>query len=249
MNQQTNEDKKTCCVPIIPCIFFPYPVKVLATDTCYPTGFEAKGLLYETGEVVIEYPFKDQQGNAPKSGDDGTAIDIHTIVLPNGEEMDKPTWREVDQAPGYDRRLAEAIDMMGEAEFEYGEGEGSGTFGQTVQAKANVLKLVGLPYAYLPAQIGLKDEPEERLFDVPQKVLSVMMQDVVDDYDTPEQVPEWGWVEANAAYAHTSNGKDGVWEFTLNLSRTFTGDPGRLATVIAAAREEGAAYLLIHQGT
>ncbi|PNE59937.1 hypothetical protein A8H39_01960 [Paraburkholderia fungorum] len=249
MNQRTNEEKKTGCVPIIPLMFFPYPVKVIATDTCYPVDFEAKGFLYETGEVVIEYPFTNEKGIPPKSDDGSSAIDIHTIVLPNGEEMDRPAWEEIAQAPAYDRRLAVAIDMMGEAEFEYGEGEGAGTFDQTVQAKANVLKLVGLPYAYLPAQIGLKEEPEERLFEVPQTVLSVMMQDVVANYETPDQVPEWAWVEANAAYVHSRNGNDGVWEFTLNLSCTFEGDPGRLAPVIAAARAEGAAYLIIHQGT
>ncbi|MGF6604024.1 hypothetical protein P3T23_008779 [Paraburkholderia sp. GAS448] len=249
MNEKTNEANKTGCVPIVPRTFFPYPVKVIATDTCYPINFEAKGLLYETGEVVIEYPFKDQEGNAPKSADDGTAIDIHTIFLPNGEEMDKEDWKEVAEAPAYDRRLMASLCMMGDAEFDYGEGEGTDLFEQAVQAKANVLKLIGLPYAFLLAQLGIKGELEARVFDVPQKVLAVMMQDVADNYDTPDQVPEWAWVEANASYVHSRNATYGVWEFMLNPSCTFKGDPGRLAPVIAAARAEGAAYLLIHQGT
>lgn len=249
MNPQTNDEKKTCCVPIIPRSFFPYPVKVMSTDTCYPIDFEAKGLLYETGEVVIEYPFKDQKGNVPRSEGEGTAIDIHTIVLPNGEEMDKDDWREVAETPPYDRRLMASICMMGDAEFDYGEGEGTDLFEQAVQAKANVLKLLGLPHAFLLTQLGITNEPEKRVFETPQKVLSMMMQDVVDDYDTPEKVPEWTWVEANASYVHSRNGKYGVWEFMLNLSCTFEGDPGRLAPVIAAARAEGAAYLVIHQGT
>jgi len=143
MNQQTHE--ATCCVPIIPRTFFPYPVKVIATDTCFPIDFEAKGLLFETGEVVIEYPFKDQTGNGPKSGDDGTAIDIHTIVLPNGEEMDGEHWKEVAETPGHDRRLMASLAMMSDAAFNYGEGEGSSLFEQSVQAEANVRKLTGLP--------------------------------------------------------------------------------------------------------
>ncbi|UIF89306.1 hypothetical protein [Cupriavidus sp. UYPR2.512] len=59
MNQQTHEE--ICSVPIIPRMFFPYVVKVIASDTCYPIDFEAKGLLFENGAVVIEYPFKDPE--------------------------------------------------------------------------------------------------------------------------------------------------------------------------------------------
>ncbi|VVE35750.1 hypothetical protein [Pandoraea terrigena] len=249
MNPKANEAKRTDSVPIIPRTFFPYSVKVIATDTCYPIDFEAKGLLYETGDVVIEYPFKDQAGNAPQLEDDGAAIDIHTIVLPNGVEMDRHDWTEVADAPTFDRRLMASLCMMGDAEFDYGEGGGTLLFEQAVQAKANVCKLNGLPYAFLLGQLGIKEEGAARVFGAPQTVLSLMMQDVVDDYDIPDQVPEWKWVETNAAYVHSRNGKYGVWEFMLNLSVTFKGDPGRLGPVIAAARAEGAAYILIHQGT
>ncbi|MBP0639963.1 hypothetical protein [Cupriavidus sp. AcVe19-6a] len=247
MNQQAHEE--ICSVPIIPRMFFPYPVKVLATDTCFPIDFEAKGLLFETGEVVIEYPFKDKNGNDPKAGDDGSAIDIHTIVLPNGEEMGREDWKEVAVAPPHDRRLMASLGMMSDAAFTYGEGEGTSLFEQSVQADANVRKLTGLPYDYLLAQLGIGDLMANPGFEAQQKVLSVMMQDVVGDYDTPDQVPEWAWVEANASYVHSRNASDGIWEFMLNLSCTFEGDPGRLAPVITAARAEGAAYLIIHQGT
>lgn len=247
LNQQTHE--ATCCIPVIPRAFFPYLVKVIATDTCFPIDFEARGLLFETGEVVIEYPFKDQNGNGPTPGDDGTAIDIHTIVLPNDEEMGKEHWKEVAEAPAQDRRLLAALGMMSDAAFTYGEGEGTSLFEQTVQAKANVLRLIGLPYDFLLTQLGINERPVKVLFEAPQKVLSVMMQVVVGDYDTPDQVPEWAWVKANASYVHGRNGSDGIWEFMLNLSCTFEGDPGRLAPTITAARAEGAAYLIVNQGT
>ncbi len=122
-------------------------------------------------------------------------------------------------------------------------------FEQSIQADANVRKLTGLPYELLLAQLGISDQREKQPFDVPKKVLSAMMQDVVGDYDTPDQVPEWAWVEANASYVHSRNASDGIWEFMLNLSCTFEGDPGRLAPAITAACAEGAAYLIIHQRT
>lgn len=247
MNQQTHEG--TCRVPVIPGTFFPYLVKVIATDTCFPIDLEAKGLLFETGEVLIEYPFKDQNGNCPKVGDDGTAIDIHTIILPNDEEMGSEGWKEVAEAPAHDRRLMASLGLMSDAAFTYGEGEGLSLFEQSVQTEAQVRKLTGLPYDDLLAQLGISDPPGKPLFDAPQKVLSVMVSDVVGDYDTPDQVPEWAWVETNASYVHGRNGNDGIWESILNLSRTFEGDPGRLTPVITAARTEGAAYLIIHQGT
>lgn len=78
---------------------------------------------------------------------------------------------------------------------------------------------------------------------------SVMLQDVVGDYDVPEEVPEWSWIEANASYSHQGNGLEpGVWEFVLNLTRDFQSIPDRLAAVIAQARQRKLAYLILHQG-
>lgn len=81
------------------------------------------------------------------------------------------------------------------------------------------------------------------------EVAEVMMQDVVGDYDVPEQVPEWTWVAQNACFAHVRNGQDGIWEFFLNLSMQLPDIPERLKPVIADARERACAYLLVHQGT
>ncbi|KAF7962629.1 hypothetical protein AWV80_19415 [Cupriavidus sp. UYMU48A] len=223
-------------MPVIPRTFFPYPVKVIATDACSPIDFEAKGLLFETGEVVIEYPFKDKTGNGPKARDDGTAIDIHTIILPNGEEMGREDWKEVAVAPAHDRRLMASLGMMSDAAFAYGDGEGTSLFEQSVQADANVRKLTGLPYASLLVQLGVSAHMAKSEFEVPKKVLFATMQAFVGDYDTPDEVPEWAWVEANASYVHRRNASDGIWEFMLNLSCTFEGDPGRLAPAITSAR-------------
>ncbi len=83
----------------------------------------------------------------------------------------------------------------------------------------------------------------------PMTTRDVNMQDIVGDYDTPDQVPEWQWVERNASYGHRDNGKAGVWEFMLNLSRSFEDNPGRLQQTIDDARRAGVSYLLVHQGT
>lgn len=92
---------------------------------------------------------------------------------------------------------------------------------------------------------GKKDHPVNQ----PEKILSVMMQDIVGGYDTPDMVPEWGWVERVANYAHTQNGEYGIWEFVLNLSLEWDDVPDRLRPVISNAKANNIAYLLIHQGT
>lgn len=82
-----------------------------------------------------------------------------------------------------------------------------------------------------------------------QEIAEVMMQDIVGDYDLPDQVPEWNWVEKNASFAHTSNGKSGIHEFVLNLSNHWDDIPEKLKPVINQARSQGMSYLILHQGT
>ena len=82
-----------------------------------------------------------------------------------------------------------------------------------------------------------------------EKFASVLMQDVVGEYDTPDQVPEWDWVRNNASFQHRCNGLDGLWEWVLNLANSLGDAPARLKAVIEDARAAGASYLLIHQGT
>ena len=82
-----------------------------------------------------------------------------------------------------------------------------------------------------------------------ETMASVLLQDLVGQYETPDQVPEWAWIQANASYSHRDNAVDGVWEFVINLARTFDDLPERLAPAIHAACGAGASYLLVHQGT
>lgn len=83
-----------------------------------------------------------------------------------------------------------------------------------------------------------------------ESVASMLMQDVVGDYEDPKQIPEWQWVEQHASFAHRDNGNDGVWEFVINLARSHTVDPPpRLLTAMESARSRGIGYLLVHQGT
>jgi len=83
-----------------------------------------------------------------------------------------------------------------------------------------------------------------------EKIVSVMMSDVIGDYDSPEQVPEWAWVEQNSTMSHRKNGMEGgIWEFVLNMSREFSDVPASLKPLLKEARSKGVAYLLFHQGT
>jgi len=82
-----------------------------------------------------------------------------------------------------------------------------------------------------------------------ETIESIQMHDIVGDYDVPDTVPEWQWIENNASFSHRSNGQHGVWDFILNLSLTFGDVPAKLAPVIEKAKVEKKSYLLFHQGT
>ena len=97
----------------------------------------------------------------------------------------------------------------------------------------------------------LTPEPElvyERL-----QILEVMMQDFVDEYDVPDHVPEWQWVQRNAAFSHRDNGKEdggGVWEFMVNVDCGDTEDmPAALKPLFEKARLHKAVWVMFHQGT
>ena len=81
------------------------------------------------------------------------------------------------------------------------------------------------------------------------EIREVMMQDIVGEYEVPEQEPEWSWVERKASFVHAQNGKDGIWEFVLNMGIDLEDAPDKLLNVIGKAREDGIAYLIFHQGT
>jgi hypothetical protein len=96
---------------------------------------------------------------------------------------------------------------------------------------------------------GCAQKANVSLLGVSQAIASVMMQDIVGNYDTPDQVPEWSWVERVASYAHAKNGQDGIWEFVLNLSNGWDDIPESLLPIISKARADNIAYLIVHQGT
>jgi hypothetical protein len=81
-----------------------------------------------------------------------------------------------------------------------------------------------------------------------EQIGSVLMQDLVGEYDTPDTVPEWKWVEEAASFTHKANGESGVWDFVLNLALDHHGIPERLAKTFEDARAQGVGYLLFHQG-
>lgn len=101
-----------------------------------------------------------------------------------------------------------------------------------------------------PSGLGLLFPPGAPMFTSNQisSIAALDIHDVVGDYDAPAHVPEWRWIEANASFAHVANGTDGIWEFTLNLSRTWDDVPELLLPAIEAARTQNCAYLIIHQG-
>lgn len=85
--------------------------------------------------------------------------------------------------------------------------------------------------------------------DSDEKIRSILMQDMVGDYDTPDTVPEWAWIERAASYSHIQNGENGIWEFVLNLSKDWNDIPVRLLPTICEARADNISYLIVHQGT
>ena len=90
---------------------------------------------------------------------------------------------------------------------------------------------------------------------VVEEIGSVMMQDVVGSYDSPDQVPEWTWVQQHSSFDHRQNGVAGVWEFVLNMAVFQNGDapplevPPKLKGGIQEAQAMGLNYLIFHQGT
>lgn len=96
MQPQNNDDNRTTSVPIIPLSFFPYPVTVVSMTTSGGNRLEATGLLFETSEVVIRYPFKDSSGETLMDRSDLKLLDIKAIVLPNGEVMESDDWTMID---------------------------------------------------------------------------------------------------------------------------------------------------------
>lgn len=54
------------------------------------------------------------------------------------------------------------------------------------------------------------------------EIMEVNMPHVVGEYDVPDVVPEWDWIEKHASFTHRDNGKDGVWEFLVHVETVMT---------------------------
>jgi hypothetical protein len=79
-------------------------------------------------------------------------------------------------------------------------------------------------------------------------VVEVNMLDIVGDYDVPEQVPEWAWIESNSSFAHKGNGTEpGVYEFMVHIKAADQA-PERLQPLFELAKEQNAAWVMFHQG-
>ncbi|KWU19044.1 glyoxalase superfamily protein [Burkholderia cenocepacia] len=86
-------------------------------------------------------------------------------------------------------------------------------------------------------------------------VLEVNMPDVFGITDSPDEIPEWAWIQANGAFAHRGNGVEGgVFEFMVHTSKAWldgqrTQDvPVRLQPFFDEANRSGAAWVMFHQG-
>ncbi|QXW20221.1 hypothetical protein KXJ72_18150 (plasmid) [Comamonas aquatica] len=106
-----------------------------------------------------------------------------------------------------------------------------------------------LPQWFTCPEQSESETPTKNLLPQPQTVCEVMMQDIVGYYDTPDELPEWIWIEDNASFSHVQNGEGGgVWEFMLNMSNEFTDVPQSLQPVFEAAKAKDISYLIFHQG-
>lgn len=83
-------------------------------------------------------------------------------------------------------------------------------------------------------------------------VLEINLVDLLNDYDLPEDTPEWGWIEANHRFAHKGNNVEpGVWEFMVNVEQAETmkeAIPPVLKPFFKLAKEKNVPWVLFHQG-
>lgn len=86
---------------------------------------------------------------------------------------------------------------------------------------------------------------------VPETYLDVNMTDLI-EYDQPEDVPEWKWVQDKARWAHKGNGEEvGVWEFMVSVSTVEhekASIPPLLQPIFQQAEENGCIWIMFHQG-
>jgi hypothetical protein len=150
---------KSFIAPILVGKVFPYAVVVKATDADSPVEYEANGLMFENGHVLIDYPFRRPGQSADEAKVAGAdpanhgQIDITTAVLPSGSELSRgEAWEEVACAPSWADRVKAAIAAHGEAAFlrgdhrlsDDGHAEGARLSSEFNQAEDNLYRLLGL---------------------------------------------------------------------------------------------------------
>lgn len=85
------------------------------------------------------------------------------------------------------------------------------------------------------------------------RVVRVFEVDMTDnfEYDTPDQLPAWTWIQANGSFAHRGNDKEpGVWEFLVYTSRALEDQtcPAELKVFFAQAKKADCPWVMFHQG-
>ena len=93
-------------------------------------------------------------------------------------------------------------------------------------------------------------EPKQSVGQV-LKYMDVNMTDHF-EYDTPDTLHEWEWIEGRARWAHRGNGVEGgVWEYMVTVS-TFENDPGcvpdTLKPFFEQAVKEDCFWIMFNQG-
>jgi hypothetical protein len=85
--------------------------------------------------------------------------------------------------------------------------------------------------------------------------LEVCMPDVFGETESPDDIPEWAWIQENGAFSHRGNNKEpGVWEFLVHTGKAWLdgkrvhGVPVRLQPFFDEANRSGAAWVMFHQG-
>lgn len=85
------------------------------------------------------------------------------------------------------------------------------------------------------------------------QVYEICMTDLV-EYDTPDTVPEWKWIQDLASFSHVGNNSTpGVWEFMVNaekLKSLLAADevPALLRHEVETALSFDVAWVMFHQG-
>lgn len=83
------------------------------------------------------------------------------------------------------------------------------------------------------------------------KMQEFCMTDII-EYDVPNEVQEWMWVEAHATYEAISNNTEGVWDFIVNVDMILEANddiPEALMPVFKEAQQKLIKYIVFNQNT